>query len=128
MVVLDTCALFWWVAMPEKLSPTAREVCQDMESRGGVVSSISFWEIGVKARKGKLDLGVDFAVFCQRVRETGILDIAPVDLATWQENLSLEWENRDPADRTIVATARLRALPLLTADEEMHAFHPGCIW
>ena len=105
MVLLDTCALFWWVAMPDRLSPRAARACRQMESEGGVVSSISFWELGVKQQRGKLDLGVPFDDFCESVKSTGILEIVPVSLAVWQENLRLSWPHRDPADRTIVATA-----------------------
>ena len=128
MVLLDTCALFWWVVQPEGLSATAAEVCTRMEQEGGVVSSISFWEIGIKQQKGKVDLGVSLDSFCARVESTGVLEIVPVDLPVWQKNLALPWEHRDPADRTIVATAMLRDLPILTADERIRSFYPNVIW
>ena len=32
----------------------------------------------------------------------------------------LDWTNRDPCDRHIVATAAEHKLPLLTIDEEIH--------
>ncbi|MEN8149728.1 MAG: type II toxin-antitoxin system VapC family toxin [Planctomycetota bacterium] len=128
MVLLDTCALFWWVAMPDRMSVAAARACRRMESEGGVVSSISFWELGVQQRKGKIDLGVPFDDFCDRVRSTGILEIVPVTLAIWQESLRLPWEHRDPADRVIVATARLRGLPIVTADEGIRSFHREAIW
>jgi PIN domain nuclease of toxin-antitoxin system len=47
----------------------------------------------------------------------------------WLENLRLDWSHRDPADRTIVATARIKSLALISKDEQIHKF-PGikCIW
>ena len=128
MVLLDTCALLWWVAQPDRLSDPAARACRQMESVGGVVSSISFWELGVKQGKGKLDLGVPFDDFCGRVKSTGILEILPVTLEIWQESLRLSWEHRDPADRVIVATARLEGLPIVTADEGIRSFHRETIW
>ena len=128
MVVLDTCALFWWVALPDRLSDRARSVCSEMEAKGGVASSISFWEIGIKLKKGKLKLGVPFETFWNRVQSTGVLDIVPVDLEIWKANLALDWDNRDPADRTIVATAKLRNLPIMTSDKAISAFYPDIVW
>ena len=114
--------------MPDLLSAPAARACRQMESGGGVVSSISFWELGVKQGKGKLDLGVPFDDFCERVRSTGIIEILPVTLEIWQESLRLSWDHRDPADRVIVATARLEKLPIVTADEGIRSFHPETIW
>jgi PIN domain nuclease of toxin-antitoxin system len=44
------------------------------------------------------------------------------------ENIELEWEHRDPADRTIVATARHFGCPLVTPDARILAFYPRAIW
>ncbi|HHS13387.1 MAG TPA: hypothetical protein ENN03_06420 [bacterium] len=44
------------------------------------------------------------------------------------ENLRLEWSPTDPADRTIVATARLRGLPILTKDRIVRDFYPVQGW
>ncbi len=41
----------------------------------------------------------------------------------------LQWDNRDPADRIIVATAIIHEAPVVTRDRRIHAF-PGvrAIW
>jgi PIN domain nuclease of toxin-antitoxin system len=57
--VLDTCALIWWSLDPEKLSPQAKLSCEEMEQeKNGLVASISLWEIAIKIKNKKLDLGV----------------------------------------------------------------------
>ncbi len=38
------------------------------------------------------------------------------------------WEHRDPADRTIVATAVLKDLPIVTKDDIIGRFYPKVIW
>lgn len=127
MVVLDTCALLWWLFDPTQLSSAADHACKVMERQGGWVSSISIWEIGIKCKKGKLNIGMSIQDFVVRLRRTAV-QIAPVDELIWIENLALPWPHPDPADRTIVATAQLRGLPVVTADHVIRSFYPQVIW
>ncbi|KKK67831.1 hypothetical protein LCGC14_2950150, partial [marine sediment metagenome] len=55
-------------------------------------------------------------------------NIIPVDENIWIKNLSLKWSNNDPADRTIVATAMLKKLPIITKDKIIRDFYPEIIW
>jgi len=126
--VLDTCALIWWTLDPAQLSEKAAAACRQMESRGGVISSISIWEIGIKIKNGKLDIGMTIGEYVTRLKQMRILEIVPVDESIWVESVSLEWANRDPADRTIVATAKLRALPIITKDRVIREFYEDAIW
>ncbi|HEX4792793.1 MAG TPA: type II toxin-antitoxin system VapC family toxin [Humisphaera sp.] len=128
IVLLDTCALIWWAVDPQKLSRTASDWCARMEAEGGAISSISIWEIGTKIKKGKLDIGLTIEEFTARIRQTGAIDILPVDEKIWIASLALQWPHTDPVDRVIVATAALRALPLLTTDREIHSFYPKTVW
>lgn len=58
-IVLDTCALIWWSLDPDKLSLRAQEACDLMEQeKNDLVPSIAFWEIAIKIKNQKLDLGV----------------------------------------------------------------------
>jgi PIN domain nuclease of toxin-antitoxin system len=127
MVVLDTCALLWWALDPDQLSTPAAEACKQMEQQGGFVSSISIWELGIKVKRGKLDLGMPLQEFVARLKQTSI-QFVPVDEAIWMENLNLAWEHNDPADRTIVATAKLRGLPIVTLDKIIKSFYQQVIW
>jgi PIN domain nuclease of toxin-antitoxin system len=58
----------------------------------------------------------------------GSVEIVPVDDLTWLKNLALDWEHRDPADRTIVALATLRHLDLVTKDRDIAASYPKTLW
>ena len=122
MIVLDTHALLWWALDPSALSEPARAVCERMERDGGYASSISIWELGTKVRKGKLELGIPISEFARRVQDSGVVEFVPVDVTIWLRSLSLRWDHRDPANRVIVATALLKARPLLTKDEALHDF------
>jgi PIN domain nuclease of toxin-antitoxin system len=129
MIVLDTHALLWWTLDPDKLSPAAVARLDAIETQGGLASSISIWELGIKIQRGKLDLGISIDEFAQRVAKTEALQLLAVDTATWLRSLALPWDHRDPADRVIVASAQLQGVPLLTADAEIHRFGGvECIW
>ena len=129
MILLDTHALLWWALDPDKLSPTARQLCAQMEIDGGFASSVSIWELGVKVQRGKLDLGLEVSELARRIEQSTAVELLPVDTAVWLRSLALPWDHRDPADRIIVATALLRGVPVLTKDTAMHGC-PGvrCAW
>ena len=57
MVVLDTHALLWWTLDPGRLSAHVRERCERMPQTGACISSISIWEIGIKVKRGHLEIG-----------------------------------------------------------------------
>lgn len=126
MVVLDTCTLLWWTLAPDKLSSeAARKIdsCDDV-----YISSISIWEIGIKIKRGKLVIPISLNRYIDCLKETGNLTIIPVDELIWLKNIDLDWDRRDPADRTIVATAILRDLPLITADTAIIDYYDKAIW
>ena len=62
------------------------------------------------------------------LKELGYLAIIPVDEKIWLENLRLDWTHPDPADRTIVATARLTDFGIITKDKFIEDFYPKLIW
>lgn len=116
MIVLDSHALVWWTHAPEKLSEPAREACGRIPDEGGGVSSISLWELGLKAKLGQIDLGLPVREYAQRLERLAQFEIIPVTADLWLRNLELDWDHRDPADRTIVATAQSRRARLITRD------------
>lgn len=129
MIVVDTHVLLWWALDPEKLSDEARRLTSQMESQGAFASAISIWELGIKAKRKKLELPISIEEFARRLELGRTVELLPVDTHTWLRSLSLPWDHSDPADRVIVATALLRGLPLLTKDAAIHEFGGvTCIW
>lgn len=122
VIVLDTHALLWWALDPDQLSEEARAQCEAMEAAGGYASSISIWELAIKVKRGKLDLGLSVSEFSRRLGRGGVVELLPVDASVWLESVGLDWDHRDPADRVIVATALLLGLPLLTKDGVIRSF------
>ncbi len=128
MILLDTCALLWWTLEPEKLSKKALKACTEIPQKGACISSISIWEIGIKMKRKLIDIGEDIAAYTARLNLLDYLEIVPVDDRIWIKNLSLDWQHPDPADRTIVATALLRDLPIVTKDSLIASYYRKIIW
>ena len=128
MILLDACALIWYTEDENKLSVNALKECGMIEKSGAFISSISIWEIGLKIKNKKLDLGISVSVFLQRLKMLGTIEILPVDESVWIESLALDWNHRDPADRVIVATAKLNNLPIITSDVNIRKFYSQSIW
>jgi PIN domain nuclease of toxin-antitoxin system len=126
MIVLDTSALLFWTLDPLQLSPKAARAI--VYADRVVVSSISIWEIALKVQRKKLSIPLAINDYVERLEAVENLAILPVDVGTWQENVALAWEHRDPADRTIVALAVRYNCPLVTSDGVVAEFYPQTIW
>lgn len=126
MIVLDTSALIFWTLDRERLSRAASRAIDDADRI--ILSSISIWEVGLKVNRQRLSIPVPIQEFADGLERIDRVDILPVDVRTWIKNLDLDWDHRDPADRTIVATASLHACPLVTSDSTIRAFYSRTIW
>ncbi len=128
MILLDTCALLWWTLDPGKLSPAAKRACDRIIVDGALISSISIWEIGIKKKKGILHFDDSLSGYVNRLRQLGSVEIIPVDEDIWVDNINLNWAHRDPADRTIVATAQMKNVPIVTKDDIIREYYSKIIW
>ena len=126
MIVLDTNALIFWTLNPSDLSKSADSTIQNADQI--IVSAISIWEIGIKSAKGKLSLGGSLEKYVEALRQVDRVEIQAVDETIWMENVKLKWAHRDPADRTIVATAKLLDCELVTSDREIRSFYKKSVW
>jgi PIN domain nuclease of toxin-antitoxin system len=128
-IVLDTCALIWWSLDPDKLSQQAKQACYQMEQeKNGLVPSTAVWEIAIKVKNQKLDLGVDIDDYIATLKKSSVIRIIPIDEEIWLESVKLEWEHRDPADRVVVAIAKINQASIITADRKIAGFYSLVIW
>lgn len=128
-ILLDTCALIWWSLDPDKLSQSAKDICNQMEKeKNGLVSSIAIWEIAIKIKNKKLDLGVALNEYVTALKKSSVVCIIPIDEDLWLESVNLEWGHRDPVDRVVVALANIHQAAIVTADKEIRDFYPNVIW
>lgn len=137
-VLVDTSGLLFALLAPERLSARARRVLEDRSS-ALVWSAASTWEVVVKARLGKLDLGGDVAtVLGEQILRLG-MRILPVEQAHSLQVASLpdvEWidaggsprRHADPFDRLLVAQAIVERLPILSADDQLDRYPVERVW
>jgi PIN domain nuclease of toxin-antitoxin system len=126
MVVLDTAVLLLWTLDPAQLSTNAETAIAGADEI--VVSSISIWEIALKAKRGRIVLPVSIDEYVSRLGKVDGLEILAVDVQAWLDNVNLDWDHRDPADRTIVALAARRDSPLVSSDRIITEFYPRTVW
>lgn len=123
MILLDTCALLWLASDPKKLSDRARSLVAE-ERDTLFVSAISAFEIGVKHRKGALELPLPAPEWFEATLDHhGVREI-PVSGSIAAASTLLPPLYGDPCDRMIVATARELSATLLTPDHLIRAY-PG---
>jgi len=84
----------------------------------GFVSVASFWEIAIKTRLGKLDLGMPLADIAGYVEALG-LAILPIAAGHVIAAADPEPETRDPFDRLLLAQCQVEALQLATIDRAL---------
>ncbi len=124
-LVLDTCALLWLTLDPSSLSPRAHKAISKADNL--TISSISVWEVGVKWKNGKIDLGTNYEDYILRVTSCSDFELLAVDARMWAKSVLLPWKHRDPADRVIVALAQDLDATILTADDQIAKFYKRCL-
>jgi PIN domain nuclease of toxin-antitoxin system len=105
----------------EHFSVTAKAAIQRAARRGSLLLSvISIWEVGLLESKGRISL----ATSCERWVAEAItvpgLRIAPISPSIALHSTRLPGDfHADPADRILVATARIEGARLLTKDQQI---------
>ena len=120
MILLDTHIWVWLVSDAQQLRPRQRELLSQYGADGLGVSVISCWEVAKLVEKGRLTLqqpvGEWIATALTRPHIT-LLSLTP-EIAVDATQLPTGFHS-DPADQSIVATARILGIPLLTADAKI---------
>jgi PIN domain nuclease of toxin-antitoxin system len=116
-LLLDSHVWVWTVNGDAALGRKAKTVIRERARRNALaVSGISFWELAVKAGKGRLELLPDVRAWLAAASSVAGLGVIDVDRDLMLRATSLEWPHADPADRMLVATAIFHDLDLVTAD------------
>ena len=121
VTALDTHVLIWWLHENTRLSQAQRDVLSAADAGSPLlVSDISVWEVATLWCLGRIRLSLplrdwlDKAVAPPLVRRQGISPAVAAELAALPESF-----HRDPADRILVATARVTGATLLTRDRRI---------
>ena len=123
--LLDTHILLWWLAEPRRLSRSqTRAISKASAERPLLISEISLWEVASLVERGRIRLNRPLRDWLEEasapplVRRCGISPAVVAEMVALAG--TLDW---DPADRIIVATARVHGARVLTADRRMIESH-----
>ena len=119
-MILDTCGLLWLASGSKNLSPSTLK--QINEAPAVSVSAISGFEIAIKVAKGKLSLPCPTKEWFEKIIEHHGLSVLPLDLETCLNAAELPAIHNDPCDRFTIASARMRNLTVVTADEHFEKY------
>ena len=120
-LLLDTHILVWWVSEPRRMSPKQRRALSRASAATPLcVSDISLWEVAGLSERSRVRLSMPLRDWLESATAPPLVRRLPISPAVAAEvaslPLTLDW---DPADRIIVATARIHGLRLVTADERI---------
>ena len=125
--LLDTHVLIWWLQGDGPLSPEQRRVLEAADPDSPLrVSDISLWEIATLHSLRRIRLSLPLREWLEKaaapplVRRHGISPAIAAEVAALPDSF-----HRDPADRIIVATARIMGATLLTHDR--HIVNSGLV-
>jgi PIN domain nuclease of toxin-antitoxin system len=128
-ILLDTCAIIWAVSKPSSLSEKATNILQ-YDTSQIFVSPISVAEIACGVERGRIRIAQHWKKWFRHFVELNGWQVNDIDLRIIEEAYSLPTPfHQDPADRILVATARLNDSVLLTADKKILDYpHVNGIW
>jgi len=114
-LLLDTHIWLWSVLEPERLSRRVTKEIKDARNELWL-SPISVWELIVLWEKGRILPDEDIETWVPEALRSLPLQEAPVTYEVARETGRLRLAHRDPADRFLLATAKVFELTLVTAD------------
>ena len=122
MILLDTHVLVWLDEGSSRLGKKAlKEIDMALGKEELAVSAISFWEVAMLVRKGRIDVQGEVDVWRRELLDKGVREI-PLHGGMAIRAGQLQDFQGDPADRLIVATALETSASLVTADERILAW------
>ena len=128
--LLDTHAWIWWISGDSRLTLREREALDNLlPSERPVLAEISLWEVAMLVERDRLELDMDLERWLAVASAPATVELARLTPAVAAEVARLpEKFHRDPADRLIVATARVRKLRVLTRDKKISAARVVPLW
>lgn len=119
--LLDTHILLWWHEDRGRLSRDQQEVIAAADADSPLlISDISLWEVAMLHSLGRIRLTIPLREWLGKlaspplVRRNGMSPAIAAELASLPDSF-----HRDPADRILVATARVLGATLLTRDRRI---------
>lgn len=123
--LLDTHVWIWLLAgSPGRLSQSLIDTLEEAAQADRIfVSAISIWELAMLDAKGRIRLPkdcIDWVGEALKAPGTNLVPLSP-EIAVASSRLPGDFHG-DPADRILVASARVHGLTLITKDERILSY------
>lgn len=124
-LLLDTHVWLWYAeGVAGRLSPaTLAAIDRSRIEHRLHVNAVSVWEVGMLCAKGKISLSAPVREWVRRTMSIPGIRLQALDAETALESAQLpDRPHGDPADRFLIAAARIHGLCLVTADKKIGAY------
>ncbi|HLI76992.1 MAG TPA: type II toxin-antitoxin system VapC family toxin [Acidobacteriaceae bacterium] len=123
-LLLDTHIWVRFINGDPALPQSIVDAVETARLRGAVhVSVISVWEVALLVKRARLNLPLGVELWVEGALKLNGIDLLPLTPAIAIETVALPTPmHKDPADRTLVASARIERLRLVTLDGEILSF------
>jgi len=120
-LLLDTHVWIWYASGSDKLPKTAHKAITQAVHQGQLnIAAISLWELSMLVVKKRISIEMPSIEWINRSLEMAQINILPLTPTIALESCQLPGSfHEDPADRLIVATARVEKLTLFTSDSKI---------
>lgn len=119
-LLLDTCALLWFLRGDAELSETAALAIEDPTNEV-IVSVVSIWEIAIKAGLGKIKAPDDFEEGLEQKLKQNGFTLLEVNYRHAAGVVALPRVHGDPYDRLLISQCRVEKLIPVTNDSQWSA-------
>lgn len=117
-LLLDTHIWLWGLLEPHRLTGQLKRTLAS-QTEALRLSPISLWETLILAERGRISLDRNPRDWLDKAMKTTPILEAPITFDVAVASRSVALEHQDPADRFIVATAKVFGLRLVTADSRL---------
>lgn len=120
MLLFDTHIWWWVINEPERLSRGAYELISETPNDQRAIASISIWEFAMMVTRGRIRLRISPAEWLDHATYRTMITVLNLTPRIALDACNLPGKfHRDPADRIIVATARIHQMKLITKDQKI---------
>lgn len=121
MILLDTHIWVRWLT--GEADPLPATIVQQVDAAQTLaVSVISWWEVAMLVKRGRLTLPLPLADWCFEATVNSGIECLPLTPAIALRSVQLADIHRDPADRFIMATAIEHQASLISLDNAIAAY------
>ena len=126
--LFDTHALIFWINKENVSEGFINFFDEQRDSGALLISSISFWEIALLAKKGKIEFGVDVNAWRQSIFENTNINLINPSAFEMIKSVQLPDHHKDPFDRLLTAQAIEHDALFVTKDEKIKEYDVRTFW